>query len=116
MKFDIINGNFDVEFSTLETLAGLKKRLIVPLDKIVSVKVADNSAFPWTSLRMYGTGLGFYSAGNYRVEGERTFVNAHRDNDLLVIETENYIYPKIILDHKDMNQEITTRLLEITNG
>lgn len=113
MQLEIENDALTIQFSRLEELSALKKQLTIPLEAIVSVSGADDGVLPHQFAKVLGTNFPGFRAGIFEKNGNKIFVYAHSDNELLWIKTENYAFVEIILNRETGNAAVMQKLLEL---
>ncbi|GAX47055.1 hypothetical protein [Pseudolactococcus reticulitermitis] len=115
MKIMVADNDLVITFSRLEVFAtGFRRRLIVPLDKIVSAELStDKSELPHLFAKLYGVNAPNYLAGVFLKDKKRLFIVHTHDKPFLLIKTQDYHYPTIILNHQGQNADMTQKLLTL---
>jgi hypothetical protein len=115
MQIKVDDNNLIVVFSKIEVLAtGFRRRLVVPLDKIISAELStDKNELPNPFKKMYGTNFPTYLAGVFFKNKKRLFIVHTHDKPFLLIKTHDYHYPTIILNEQAQNDEEISKLLAL---
>lgn len=102
-----------VSFSKLETIAtGFRRRLSIPLDKIVSATISsDPSELPGLLHKVFGTNLPHYLAGTFRKDGKSVFIVSATEQPFLLIKTSDYHYPTVILTYQPKNDAVIEQVV-----
>lgn len=110
MKFITSDNQLTIKLEGLEKFWGLKSKINLPKDKIVSVEFYPMFEFVGRIWRVGGTGIpGAIYAGHFRGGGQRYYLYLHHPHGVswasghilcqntLVITTENHHYKQILL-------------------
>jgi hypothetical protein len=111
MKFVADQDQLIITFEGWEVVLGLKRKLIIPKSSITSLTWQAAFVHRGSLFRVAGSGLpGVLYAGYYRANGKRAYLFARKPRglswtadgivtapDALVITTEQYYYPLVVV-------------------
>ncbi|MEO6513748.1 MAG: hypothetical protein ABIR37_03600 [Candidatus Saccharimonadales bacterium] len=111
MKFVADQDMLTITLEGWEVLLGLKRKLIIPRASITNLTWQPEFVHRGSLFRVVGSGLpGILYAGYFRANGKRAYLYAKKPRgmswtadgmvtvpDALVITTENYYYPLIVV-------------------
>jgi hypothetical protein len=111
MKFNATDEALTITFEGWEVLLGLKRKLIIPKASITNLTWQPEFVHRGSLFRVAGSGLpGVLYAGYFRANGERAYLYARNPRGMswtadgmvtvpnaLVISTENYYYPLVVV-------------------
>jgi hypothetical protein len=126
MKFVTDKGHLTISLEGIEIVLGLKRRLIIPRDKIVNLSWHSEYSFDQKVWRTAGAGIvNILYAGHFRGAGKRYFLYLHNPHGLswatgsiitentLVITLTDYEYSQILVS---CPPDIGSRLVDWKQG
>lgn len=112
VEITVKQDNLIVEVKGLHSFFALKKKMVFPLTHVRGI-TADAGIYQselLKGIRSPGTQIPGLKAGTYYSDGQKSFWDVHRSQNVVVIELSDEEYDRLIVEVKDV--QATTELVE----